>query len=405
MGPAEPARDVVERSAAGRAELPLAAGGAAADDRAGRTGATVGRARRREAASLALAALALAGCQTARPAKQSGPPPGWERRAFEIPGDGVLELAIPKDWSAEESPATEDAPPTIRLERAGEFLALLTPFSNPGEPAEATGADTAQLFAELARRKALAGSVEREIALEELVGDGVHGYWFSATDRELAERSPGAEEWRHVIQGAASVGDLVVAFTLLDNADGPQRGALLDAVRGARHVPDVRARPGGEAPELDPDAETAPLAVPAPGGSWSVLVDLPGFRMLKAPEPGEGGRHVLGQHPESGIVASVLLRPAGRARDAAGCRAADLARVRDATSLSEVHLSEAAPAARANYTLTGVRGAAVRQEHGHAWLHRDGVCANVHVSKMAPGPGDLEAIERILDSVRFGEEL
>jgi hypothetical protein len=364
--------------------------------------------RLRAAPAFALAALALASCATVRPAKGAPPPPGWERRAFEIPGDGTLELAIPKDWSAETASEGEDAPPTIRLEGIRPaFLALLTLFSNPGEPGEHAGADTAQLFAELARRKALAGSVEREIALEELVGEGAHGYWFAATDRELVGKEPGPEEWRHVIQGAAAVGRVVVAFTLLDNADGPQRQALLDVIRRARHRPEAAAQAGGVEPELDPDAETVPLRVPASGGSWSVLVDLPGFRMLKPQEGDDGmGRHVLGQHPESGIVASVILRPAGRARDAAGCRDADLARIRDATpSLAEVRLSEAAPAARAAYAITGARGAAVRQEHGHAWLHRDGVCANVHVSKMAPAAGDLEALERILASVRFGEEL
>lgn len=361
-------------------------------------------ARGRPAALPALALLAFAACAAARPAARPAPPAA-ERRLFAVPGHGALELAVPKAWMVEVGADEPDAPPTIRVEQPGvRFLALLTPFWNPGAPGEPAGADTAQLFAELARRNALAGSLEREIPLEELTGESARGYWFAATDRELAAREPGPQEWRHVIQGAAAVGGLVVAFTLLDDADGPQRRALLDVVRGARHVGEGAPREeGGLVP--DPAARTVPLRVPAPDRPWSVLVELPGFRMFK---PQEGGgaaaRHVLGQHPASGIVASVILRPAGAARNAAACRDADLARIRDATrALAELELSEAGAAARAAYAIAGAGG--VRQEHAHAWLHRDGVCANVHVSKLGPAEGDAEDMERILGSVRFGEEL
>jgi len=324
-----------------------------------------------------------------------------------VPGHGAIELAVPAGWTAEPGPEGAPGPPTIRLGQHGaSFVALLTPFWSPGEPGdEAARGDAAQLFAELARRNALEGSAEQELPLQELAGEGVHGFWFAATDRTLQGKEPGPEEWRHVIQGAAAVGPLVLAFTLLDNAEGPQRGALLELVRGARYLPG--GEEPGEAMELDPDVRTVPLRVGIGGRPWAVLVDLPGFRMFK-PQTSDDGASVLvlGQDPASGVVASVILRPAGAARDAAACREADLPRIRVAApELAELRLASAGPAARASYALERPGAGAVREEHGHAWLQREGLCANVHLSKMAPVPEDAEVMERILASVRFGEDL
>jgi hypothetical protein len=366
-------------------------------------------ARRRVAA---LAAAALAGCAGARTPRSAAPgsePGGEGRRAFAVPGHGSIEIAVPRGWTAEASADDPSAPSTIRLEQPGaSFVALLTPFWDPGEADdEAAPGDAARLFAELARRNALGGSVEREIPLQELGGEGVHGFWFGATDRELVGKEPGPEEWRHVIQGAAAVGELVVAFTLLDNAPGPQREALLEVVRGARHLPDAEERRAAGGMEPDPDARTVPLEVEAQGRSWSVLVDLPGFRVFRPRRGDEGiGVLVFGQHPESGIVVSVILRSAGDARDAAGCREADLSRIREAVpEMGELRLGAAGDAVRAAYAVVAPEADPVRQEHGHAWLHREDVCASVHVSKMAPAPSDAELLERILASVRFGERL
>jgi hypothetical protein len=371
-------------------------------------GGSAGRIGLRAVAAATALVLAWAGCAAHRRAKAPAPagPPGAERRAFPIPGHGALEIPVPKGWIADAGPE-DSRPPTIRLEPpGGSFVALLTPFWGSGDEDGPARADAARLFAELARGNAIAGAAEQDIPLEVLDGEGVHGFWFAATDRALVEREPGPEEWRHVIQGAAAVGPLVVAFTLLDNADGPQRATLLDLVRAARHI-DTGPQPGvEEAMEADPKARTIPLRVEIRGKAWAVLVDMPGFRMFKPKRSDDGGGVlVLGQDPSSGLVASVIIRPAGGARDAAGCRDADLPRIRDSVELLELRVGVEGPAARASYSVAAPGAPDVRQQHGHAWLEREGICANVHVSKVAPEPGDEEAMERILSSARFGEDL
>ena len=380
--------------------------------------------------ALALAAPLLFGACAGR---RGGTAPAPQRQRFEVPGHGALDIAVPAGWKASAAEGEDPMPLTVRLEpreaKGGRgFIVLLTPFWSPTSPAEGTpeapaapdtlGADaqgdTAQLLAELARRKALATSAEQEIALQELRGEaGVHGYWFAATDRALAGKEPGAGEWRHLMQGAAAVGEMILAFTLLDNEAGPQREAILDVVRSARHVPPPAG--GAAAPPADgamrftpdPDAATEPLAVSPPGGAFAVLVDLPGFRMF-APRPAEDGEGVivLGQHPGTGLVASVTLLEAKGEGDARACRERKLERIRkSAPELRELELSETNGAARATYVLDELRGRPIRQEHAHLFLWRDGVCVNVQVSKADPEPADAGRIETILSSVRFGATL
>jgi hypothetical protein len=408
MGASDTDMSATAARSPGRAGGAVARAGGVADRDARAPSAARGRA----ATLFVAAALALA-CAGRRPA----PPPPPQR--FELPGDGALELAVPRGWRTTVGEADPPAAMTVRLDPEDRsFVVLVTPFVNAavaGAPAAGegdAGADTAQVLAELARRKALVSSVEREIALEELRGEaGVHGYWFQATDRALEGKEPGEDEWRHLLQGAAAVGELIVAFTLLDDGEGPQRATVLDLVRGARHLPRVGEPPegGGGAMrfEPDPDADTLPLSVSYPGRPWAVLVDLPGFRMF-APRPAEDGEGVLvlGEDPESGLVASVTMRDAAGAADARACRERTLDRIRrSAPELRELRTSEADGAARATFVLDDLRGRAVRQDHAHLFLHRDGVCVDVQVSKADPEPGDAARMEKVFESVRFGETL
>src|SRR6266540_501040 len=98
---------------------------------------SVSGARWRAGAAAALALLvACAGARRAAP-PSSGPtgPEAPARRAFVVPGDGRILLALPPGWTATEGEEGEAEVPTIRLEQEGaRFLLLLSPLWNPGEP-------------------------------------------------------------------------------------------------------------------------------------------------------------------------------------------------------------------------------------------------------------------------------
>lgn len=371
--------------------------------------------RHRALAPPAVAALALllASCATAgrsAPVRPALAParPGWAIRALEVPGHGRLVLSLPPGWSVSEPDEGEAGVPAVKLRKEGaRFLALLTPLWNPGEPESPQArADSAQLFAELARREALAGSVEREIPLEELRGPGVRGSYFSATDRSLVGREQGPEDYRHVLQGAAAVGPVILAFSLLDDGPGPWRGDLLEVVRTARHVPDG-GEDEGDALEALPDVATEPLRAALPGRTWAVLVDLPGFEVARvAPgRAGEGVLHLLARSPESDVVASVILAPAGRARDATGCRERALARIRASVpALEDLRRADGGGSAAATYLVRDGAGGAP-EWHAHAFRWRDGTCVAVHVSKADPEREDAARLDAILSSVRIAEDL
>ncbi len=339
-------------------------------------------------APLAAAAL-LAACAHGRSRE---PADGTGRRALVVNGHGRRVVAIPAGWRATESAEGAAPGPTVKLEKPGEkFVVLLTPLWNPGEPEPPQArADTARLFAELGRRSALAGSVEQDIPLEELEGPAVRGAYFSATDSTLVGRETGPGEYRHVLQGAAAVGPVILAFTVLDDEPGPWRDQALELVRGARHVADgePEAGPPGDL-EPVPEEETAPLRLRWPGRSWALLVDLPGFRVGLRPAAA-GPPYAIGLHPDSGIAASVALVDAAGARDASGCRIA-------------IARSEAPGTARATYEIAEGKGG-VPETHAHAFLFLDGTCATVHVSRVGPEPGDAARLEEILSSARFAED-
>jgi hypothetical protein len=364
------------------------------------------------AAVLAVLVLSVA-CARVRPAPAQpagAGPQGWTVRAFVVRSGGRLVLALPPGWTASEGEEGDGAAPSIRLRKPGaRFLVLLAPIAFPGEDESPhSRGDAAQLFAELGRRSALAGSVEREIPLEELVGPGVRGAYFSATDRDLVGREPGPDEYRHVLQGAAAVGPVILAFTLLDDGPGPWRAEVLELVRTARHVPDGAEGDDGDAAlEPLPGVETAPLRVALPGRTWAVLVDLPGFAVARVAARAvvPGAVHVLARSPETDVIASVLLAPAGEAKDAAACRARAIARVRAAVpAIEDLRVADGGGAAAATYTIAG-GSAGAPEWHAHAFLWRDGVCASLHVSKGAPDPEDAARLDAVLSSFRIAEDL
>jgi hypothetical protein len=355
---------------------------------------------RRSPAPLVLLA-ALAACTTAPPRPAVPPAPPAERR-FEVPGQGDLFLPLPAEWTESQIEEDPGAPPTFQLEPGdGAFVVLLTPLWDPDDPEAPAEPEQARALAELARREMAASALEEEIPLEDLVGAGVRGYWFQATDRRLAGKPPPPGEWLHVLQGAIAVGRVVLAFTLLDDADGPQRRLVLDALRAARHAAPPDEEEDEEGAEVLSDE---PLSVGLPGRSWSVLLDLPGFA-AEAPRPDEEGRGVLAiaADTRTNAVASVLVAEASGVRDARACRDQDLARIRAAVEIRDLRIREEGEVARARYVVPEMDGRAVQQLNVHAWRFREGACVAVHLSLMDHGPEDEAFLERIVATLRLAE--
>jgi hypothetical protein len=148
------------------------------------------------------------------------------------------------------------------------------------------------------------------------------------------------------------------------------------------------------------------VTVAFPGKGWAVAVDLPGFEVEPLQVRPDGRLvSVIGHHEETGVVASLVLTEAGTRRTAAACAEGDWLRL--SAFLPEVagRAPPSGPRPRAEYLVRDLRGKRVDQQNLSAWWYRDGVCVHAHVSLMGFEPGDLPALERVLASVRFDEEI
>jgi len=365
--------------------------------------------------------LLLAACAHRAPAPAASPASSsGARLAWEVLGHGRLVLDIPPGWLATTGDADPPLPATLRLEPpAGRLVLLLTPTWDPSAPSEAPASvESVRLLVELARQKAAESSLESPLTLLDL--GGAVGWYFAATDRELTAggRLLEPDEYRCLVQGAAVVGGLSLAFTVLDDGDGPARAAALELVRRARHQPLGAPAPGGAAPGRPPGDEAgreaqprpgaggAPITLAYPGRGWAVAIELPGFE-IDAPRTGPDGQQVslLGHHERTGVVASLNLSDAGASRTAAACAEADWRRLSAFLPEAAGRAPPSGPRPRAEYLVRDLRGQRVDQQNLSAWWYRDGVCVHAHVSLMGFQPDDLPALQGLLASVRFDEPL
>jgi len=373
--------------------------------------------------AVAIVAVMLTTCAGPRGGAAARPEPAG-RRAFPVLDQGALSLEVPPGWGVKVLEVEPGTATSIRLDPPSGGALFIAPVFSP--EADGSVLEAAALFTEIARRKALRtnGGAEVPTAIVRGAAGQEIGYWFLAADAAYAPPEPGHERYRNILRGAVAAGRLLVTFSWFDDAVSPARDQVIDLVRGARHevatarpaAPEPAPAPaeaaGGGPPRFeltqDPGATTVPLAVREPGGDFTVLVDLPGFKLYAPrPSPDGAGHLVLGEHPEDGIVVSVGIGPAGpESKDARACRDRKLARLRQAVpDLSEVRTAEAGETSRLSYALRELRGREIRQEHAHAFLQRAGRCVDVHASKAEPEPGDPAKLERILATARFAATL
>ena len=156
---------------------------------------------------------------------------------------GGLALQVPAGWIMDRHEVPDQPLVTLAFgpEVGDEFTVLLTPVW-PELGADPDFGSPASVYAivEAAARDAAADAAERNPEIREFDGGRV-GYYFWATDRELAGKSripPG--EYLHLTQGAVMVGELLCTFTILTN-DRPS--GIIDAammmLRTAAHRTDT----------------------------------------------------------------------------------------------------------------------------------------------------------------------
>ena len=134
-----------------------------------------------------------------------------------------------------------------------------------------------------------------------------------------------------------------------------------------------------------------------PDKPWALLIDLPGF-VLDEQWPGRNGtRRMIRVHdPETRVTVSAFLERNPELASKEQCR--DLYRAKlqkSPVAYSDVTMPARGSMALVRATVAEMRGQPIRQQNSHAHLFRDGVCMEIHLSKVLYGPDD----ERLFDAV------
>lgn len=137
-----------------------------------------------------------------------------ESRAYPVPGHGELVLDVPQRWEVTYVTQGDNKPPLItffsRDESKREIFQLnVSILWDDGFKRDITAPDHIRSIVEESGRELLQQSRENELDLQTINGASGSGFYFRLSD---ADPQPG--EYSYLTQGALSVGNVVIIFSL-----------------------------------------------------------------------------------------------------------------------------------------------------------------------------------------------
>jgi hypothetical protein len=269
----------------------------------------------------------------------------------------------------------------------------MTPIPVPGNEKDLAG--VVRRVVEETAQKVKSTAVEDHLPIRDLQGENCRALYFSATDRTVV--SPSTSDFKYMDQGAAAVGRMMMTFTVLTNVrDAPERAQALDLVRSARHLP-----PGP--PWRTP---TGTYALAFPGKSWRLRIDLPDYEIEPAVLlPKARGVTLAGTNSKTGMIISVFLEESRQGWTAVQYREDYWKRIRKGMRLDreDIKRSERGAMAILEFRVPIIERRAIHQKNLNAFLVRDGVWVDVHLSKVNYQAAEQELFERVLSSLHFEE--
>jgi len=144
-------------------------------------------------------------------------------KSYPVPDHGIISFAVPGSWNGYLNQPPLDLPPTIKFsqKKGDQFELLLTIFwdSNPDIDINEPG-KIKNLVIE-SGKEALLSAVEKELNILELRQGEKIGYYFTITDKNLADKEPESGNYKYMSQGIIGMGDLQLIFTFLANKNLP----------------------------------------------------------------------------------------------------------------------------------------------------------------------------------------
>jgi hypothetical protein len=139
--------------------------------------------------------------------------------------------------------------------------------------------------------------------------------------------------------------------------------------------------------------------------SWTLLIDLPGFVQVEEWASRNGTRRMFrARDYETGVVVSAFLERNPELGSHAQCREHYWAKAqRSPIERSDVTRRSSASMEIVRWMQQESEGRPVRWQNVHAYLFKDSVCVEVHLSKVLYEPDDERLFDAVLRTVRFAD--
>jgi len=197
-------------------------------------------------------------------------------RAYPVPGEGALELAVPLRWLEQVAPTQpgEDARITLRPD-SGSAFAFSIAVKRPDGTSDFNSRERLRALVEDSAKAALALAPGTDLRVEQVDGLRSVGFVYSVTDASVPDPAPDGF-YRVMTQGAFAAGDLLLVATILTQKSwGSDLDAALDVLRSARQS------------DRAPDAWRLPSEQPRPFARRGALyrLDLPADWVVESENP------------------------------------------------------------------------------------------------------------------------
>lgn len=159
-----------------------------------------------------------------------------DNEIFDIPGHGEISMDVPRVWNYNFTKTDENQPPIVTfyvLDNEDEeiFQLNMSVLWDDGFSRDITSLNFIRSLVEKTGKDILPLSDETELILNEFAGSNGTGFFFDLSDSNASKG-----EYRYLTQGAVSLGEVILIFSLFSNdKDSLLRDAMLRTVMSAKH--------------------------------------------------------------------------------------------------------------------------------------------------------------------------
>lgn len=138
---------------------------------------------------------------------------------------------------------------------------------------------------------------------------------------------------------------------------------------------------------------------------WALLIAIPGFEVQSEQvRPNGQGKMMRAENKTTGVVLSVFVERESNSRSSRACRAYYWEKdLKSPIKKTGIRLSESGQMSMVEWMVREFGGYRVNQKNLKAFMARDDVCIDIHLSKVEYKPGDQELFSGILRTVRYRE--